>query len=64
MYVNLSSGTAYAAVPDDEGQVHGAFYRAESESTDGETWIAFKEFPVEESPVRWPAAVADVITRW
>jgi len=64
VYVNLKSGTAYAAVPGDDGQVHACYFIADTEEFDGETHYAFKQLPVEESPSRWPDEIAKVITHW
>ncbi|WP_454111165.1 hypothetical protein [Leifsonia shinshuensis] len=64
-YVNQRSGHAYAAVRGDGGEVQAWYFYVETgEGSDGEPWIAFKVIPTEESPRRWPEAVASKITRW
>lgn len=64
LHVNMRAGHAYAAVPGSDGHVHPWYYLADT-SVDGDrTWIEFKCIPTEESPTRWPPAVANAITRW
>ena len=62
--VNMKVGHAYAAVPGTDGHVHPWYYLADTSTDDAGTWIEFKWTPPEESPSRWPAAVASAITRW
>lgn len=64
VYVNLRSGTAYAAVPGDDGRVHACFFLSDSEDDGGEEYVLFKAMSVDESPNRWPFAVAKEITSW
>lgn len=64
VHVNLKSRAAYAAVPSKDGQVRPWYFLVDTEETDGEACVAFKDVATEESPSRWPDAVANVITRW
>lgn len=66
VYVSVKSGNAYAALPDDDGEVYPVFYAVEeaNESDDDDACFLFKQFSIHESPYRWPAAVANAITRW
>ncbi|WP_299091686.1 hypothetical protein [uncultured Microbacterium sp.] len=64
VYVNLKAGTAYAALPGEDGQIYARYYIADTEEFDGETHYGFKHAPVEESPRRWPHDVAKHITHW
>jgi hypothetical protein len=45
VYVNLKSGTAYAAVPGDDGQVHACYFIADTEEFDGETHLRLQATP-------------------
>lgn len=64
VYVSVKSGNAYAALPGEGDEVYPAYFRVEEMEIDGRRGLAFKRFSIEESPYRWPAAVANVLTHW
>jgi hypothetical protein len=63
---NVAKGRAYLAVRGADGQVRPVCLLLDpvDESDPDHPFLYYKDFPVDESPRRWPAKVAQALTTW
>lgn len=66
---SVAKGRAYLAVGCPDGQVRPVYLRLDREgfadmAEPGDDRVWAKDFPLEESPIRWPKKVAEALTTW
>jgi hypothetical protein len=63
---NVANGRAYLAVRGADGQVRPVCLLLDpiDESGPAHPFLYYKDFPVDESPRRWPVKVAQALTTW
>jgi len=63
---NVAKGRAYLAVRGADGQVRPVCLLLDpvDESDPAHPFLHYKDFPVDESPRRWPAKIAQALTTW
>jgi len=66
---SVSKGRAYLALRCDDGEVRPVFLLLDREgfkhaSGPGDDAVWAKDYPLDESPARWPKKVARVLTTW
>jgi hypothetical protein len=66
---SVAKGRAHLALRCDEGEVRPLYLLLDREgfahgADPGDDPVMAKEFPLEESPVRWPMKVAQALTTW
>lgn len=66
---SVAKGRAYLAVRCDDGEVRPIYllldregFKRLADEDDDPVWA--KDFPLDESPMRWPTKVAQVLTTW
>lgn len=63
---SVAKGRAYLAVRGADGQVRPVYLLLDpiDETDPAHPVLSYKDYPVDESPARWPAKVAQALTTW